>query len=301
MHDARRVRGRQGPGHFAKDPRGARGAERPPRLDQLAERVAGQELHHEIRDAVGHPPEIGDLHDVGVLHAGRRLGLEDEARRELGFVRQLGPEDLHGERPVERGVTHVIDAPHPSLAEDRHHVVTTVDARADQRIRERIERRRLELHAVERAERRVAREPVLARRADRHLATDVDGLLSRRRFHPAHSSRRRACRTARPRRVKRRPLAGRSGHRCSRSGGCRDRRGRSLASRRRTRGHGARPGQRRAARPWATQETTRRRTLPQPESTRQAQASREPACHSQSRTWQCRRARARSRCRISSG
>src|ERR1019366_7100128 len=143
------------------------------------------------------------------------------------------------------------------FAENRYDVVVSVDTRAYQRIGQGVERRRFELDAIERAERRIARKAVSAGRAELDLATNVDGLLSRRRVHPRRPSRRRAGRTARRRRVKRRPLRDTSSRRRNRWCARTARWDRFPACRRRRKANAAPRGQRRAARPWAARETAR--------------------------------------------
>ena len=70
-------------------------AQRAPLLELLLERLAFEQLHHEIRDAARVHGEVEDHHRVRMLHAAGRLALEVEARERFGVGAGAPREDLH--------------------------------------------------------------------------------------------------------------------------------------------------------------------------------------------------------------
>ncbi len=70
----------------------------------------------------------------GCCDARRGPRLVDEARGELRIAREVAPEDLHGEAPVERDVADLVDLTHAAFAEQREDLVAAVDVLADERI-----------------------------------------------------------------------------------------------------------------------------------------------------------------------
>ena len=59
-------------------------------------------------------PGVEHAHDVGVVQSRRGLGLAAEALDEAGVARELGQQDLDGDRAVEDGVDAAVDLRHPA-------------------------------------------------------------------------------------------------------------------------------------------------------------------------------------------
>nr|ART38290.1 F383 [uncultured bacterium] len=95
MHDAALVGGADGAGGLAHEQDGAVERQRPG-LDPVLEVVAAQLLHQQV-GAVAVIADVVDLHDAGVVDAGRRPGLVEEAGDDVAVRRHLGLEHLdHG-------------------------------------------------------------------------------------------------------------------------------------------------------------------------------------------------------------
>ena len=67
--------------------------------------------------------EIKDLHDVGVLQAGGRLGLAAKARRALRGQRPAGVDHLQGHGALQLGVESPVDHAHPAASDLGHDLI----------------------------------------------------------------------------------------------------------------------------------------------------------------------------------
>ncbi len=80
--------------------------------ERRAHRLAVEVLHHEVGAHFTHPG-VDDLDDVGVADAAHRLRFLEEALGELGVLRELVVEELHGDRSTAAhrlGTKHVAHA-----------------------------------------------------------------------------------------------------------------------------------------------------------------------------------------------
>ena len=97
--------------------------------DQLLERAAREVLHRDVvRAVVG--AAVVDADDVGVLEAGRRLGLAAEALDEVRVLGEAAVQQLQRDLAPELLVLGQEHVGHPPGAEAREHLVAAVDDRA---------------------------------------------------------------------------------------------------------------------------------------------------------------------------
>ena len=94
--------------------------------DELLERAPGQVLH---RDVVGLlvGAAVIDADDVGVLQAGRGLGLAPEALDEAGVGGEAAVQQLEGHLAPELLVLGQVDVGHAAAAQARDDLVAAVD------------------------------------------------------------------------------------------------------------------------------------------------------------------------------
>src|SRR5262249_9758098 len=85
---------------------------------EVAERLAEQELHHDVGRAVGALAQVEDLDDVRVTDPVRRLRLADEALARPVASRQADVQDLHGDRLPRLEILRQVDAGHRALADE---------------------------------------------------------------------------------------------------------------------------------------------------------------------------------------
>ena len=141
-----------GGGERARDLRGdpdrAHRRERRAEPDRRAERLARHELHHRVGHAVGRGAEVGDVDDVGVADARRRLGLLDEPADRRGVAHRLALEDLDRERALDHRVARGEHHAHAALADLLLDVVAAVEGLADQLVVLVLARRRVELERL---------------------------------------------------------------------------------------------------------------------------------------------------------
>ena len=161
VDDAHLVRTRQRARHLHADARGAWPREAAA-LDVGKQRVTLDELHHEIRDAVG-LADVGDLHDILVVDAIDGARLAEEALAVLGDQRELGPEDLDGAEARDQLVAREVDDGHAAGAEAPDEAVSRRDGAAEEAVLA-----LLEDLTVVRTEARVVAEQIGATRADLH-------------------------------------------------------------------------------------------------------------------------------------
>src|SRR5207245_6262075 len=85
----------------------------PDARDSLAEVLAVEELHRDVRRAFAYAV-VEDLHDVRAAELRRRLRLALEALLRLGHMGELPLDEFYGARNVEPEVRCVPDRPHSS-------------------------------------------------------------------------------------------------------------------------------------------------------------------------------------------
>ncbi len=110
------VGGGQPLGHLPADAQDLRHLERPGAVDPLLEGLAGDELHHQIRQRLF--GDLVDLHDVLVPHRGRRAGLAEETLARRGGGRQLRRQHLDRDHAVQHVVEGAEDDAEAAVAED---------------------------------------------------------------------------------------------------------------------------------------------------------------------------------------
>jgi hypothetical protein len=108
------------------------GRHRRRQLDRLRQRLAVDVLHHRVGQAVGRGAEVGDVDDVGVADARRRLGLLHEALDRAGVARDLALEHLHRQRPLDDQVARGEHHAHAALADLALDQVAPVERHPDQ-------------------------------------------------------------------------------------------------------------------------------------------------------------------------
>ncbi len=96
------------------------------RLDDLAQIVAVDVLHHEKVDALGLARVVGG-DDVGMLQPGRGPNLAAEPADRVGRLHRLRRQDLQGHDPLHRAVAGLEDLPHPARADLFQHGVFAED------------------------------------------------------------------------------------------------------------------------------------------------------------------------------
>ncbi len=62
-------------------------------------------------------PDLEDLHDVGVLEPGHRLGLDAHAEQPCGFRMGTGQDQLEGHHSVQGDLPGTVHDPHAAPAE----------------------------------------------------------------------------------------------------------------------------------------------------------------------------------------
>ena len=120
VHDAVLVRERERRGDVGTDVGDLRRREQAVGPDHVAQGATVDVLHHDEGGAVLLAP-VEDADDVGLVQAGRRLGLTPEPLDEHRVARELGREDLERDGAVElrvAGEVHVGHAAVRDLADD---------------------------------------------------------------------------------------------------------------------------------------------------------------------------------------
>ena len=100
-------------------------------VEDARERLALEELHDDVRVAVGRAIDVDDLHDVGAADLRGDARLLQEALDEARATRELGVEHLDGDPRPEHRVLRLVDRAHPAVAEDADEPVLAVDDAAD--------------------------------------------------------------------------------------------------------------------------------------------------------------------------
>jgi hypothetical protein len=89
------------------DGEGEVGTDGPPALEHFLDAVPLDELHDDLV-AVLTAPEVDDVDDVLVVEGGRRLGLENEAPREVLVLGEVLVEAFDGDNAIERGLNRLV-------------------------------------------------------------------------------------------------------------------------------------------------------------------------------------------------
>ena len=116
-------------------------------VDELRQRLAGQQLHDHERHALGGRAVVEDRHDVAMIDSGDRLRLSPESLGHLAIRGHLAEQDLHRPLPTDLGVHRAIDAGHTPFAKALDDAIA-VQLDADHRV----DIGRHQLRAVDRAE-----------------------------------------------------------------------------------------------------------------------------------------------------
>ena len=224
MHDARGVHRGQRVAHLHRDGQELARRQAALRPQARRERLAVQQLHHEVRRAVGQVPVVDDLDDVRVPRQAERLCLAPQPVARDGLVRRRGAQQLDGDGQAVRDAHRLVDDARRARAHAPQDAVLTRRDRAlelpahlalarlaqRQAPLERVHAERLRVrlrapHAVARAHARRARRPPRRTPAQRASPTAVDAEL-RQQGHEAHRRPTRAADRARDARVGHRPL-----------------------------------------------------------------------------------------------
>ena len=179
VHELAAVRLVEADGGLREHAHEARGLHRLLALQDEAELLAVEELHHEQPDARRLVAlEVHDLHDVVVRQLTRDLVLALEALERDLVLRYLVVEDLHGDARLRLLVDALVDASHAAVGDDAAELVAVAQARAEARIlfgvRDGHHAGVLQRASVRRAEARVVRKRAHA------LGTALHGVRTRR-------------------------------------------------------------------------------------------------------------------------
>ena len=91
-------------------------AEPSARADHLSELDPIDELHRDEPDRLG-LAVIMDATDVLVRHAARQLDFREEPLRHRWVIERLRPQDLDGDRFIQRPIVRLVHDTHPALAD----------------------------------------------------------------------------------------------------------------------------------------------------------------------------------------
>ena len=114
-------------------------------LDQVVQRLALQELHHQKRHAAV-DSEVGHRNDVGVRQRRERLRLALEPPAPLRDAGGILVEHLDRHEPPEVRLPPAVDDAHAALAEAPQHLVACVQNPSDERIGLRIGLGQIDAH-----------------------------------------------------------------------------------------------------------------------------------------------------------
>ncbi len=134
VDEAGRVGGAQRQQDRLEDRDRLAGCQRRLLVDDVAQRLALDELHRE-EDVTVVLALVEDGDDVGVAEAGGRPGLAAEALDEDVVGRESGSHDLEGDVAVEACVQRHVDRGHASVCEVREDAVSPVDDPTDEGVR----------------------------------------------------------------------------------------------------------------------------------------------------------------------
>jgi len=176
MNDAFAMSGGERFTDLRADPNRAREWKALTALELVDERLAAQELHHDVQHAVIGLPEIEDRHDRRVLQPTRQPRLAQKPLRDRTDRRELRMDHLDRDLAIDRELPAAIHGAHAAIAEHATDLVAMVEDPPDQRVGLRDE---LDQPApVRHAEQLVDAIRAVARRAVRLVA--IDGRRLRR-------------------------------------------------------------------------------------------------------------------------
>jgi len=181
MHDRQRVRTLERIADLRPDPHDALGLHDPVGLEHLVERVAADELHHEIEQAVFALIEVEHRDGIRMRQPTRELRFAQEPLHDLGLGDEVRADDLDRDFATEAELLAAIHRAHATLTELLEDLIATVELPTEQRID-----RYVDLDEA----RAVARAPIanleifLARRA---IKLTRRARVGNRRAHPPKS------------------------------------------------------------------------------------------------------------------
>jgi hypothetical protein len=111
VHDAGLVERRERGGDLRGDRHDLRGRQRPA-IGDRGERVAGEVLHHEVRQPIGRGPRVADLEEAGVLRRRGEPVLGEQALLDLVVVGKLRIEHLERDPLAGVDVRRQVDPAH---------------------------------------------------------------------------------------------------------------------------------------------------------------------------------------------
>ena len=123
MHDARGMHGGERVADLHRDRQELRGREAPLRFQAMSERLAAQELHHVIRDAVGRRTGVDDVDDVRVMQLAEGAPFVAHPRDEVAPIRERAQQRFQDVTASELLVLDDVDRAHAARAEERYDFV----------------------------------------------------------------------------------------------------------------------------------------------------------------------------------
>ena len=90
--------------------------------DPFGERLAFDELHHQVVDTIGHLEPVQGS-DAGMVQRGEEPGFTLETRDPFRVPCERFEKDFDGDFPAELGVARAIDVAHPARAQGREDFV----------------------------------------------------------------------------------------------------------------------------------------------------------------------------------
>src|SRR5262249_44475523 len=95
-------------------------------IENVGDRLAVEQLHHEVRIAVRRLSEVEHVHDVGMPDARRRSGFDEEPIGGL-LGRERRANELHRDVDVEHLVARHPDRSHPAFADFANELVLVAE------------------------------------------------------------------------------------------------------------------------------------------------------------------------------
>src|SRR5262249_18476903 len=135
VNDADGVRAGQRTADLSDDPDRVIDGHRAPRVDSMIERLALEQLHHDVRRAVAGLAVVVYLHHEARPQLRGCLGLEVEPLARLARARIPSGDELDGDALAEPEVHRGPDAPHPSPPDEPIDAVLASDDRSRKRRR----------------------------------------------------------------------------------------------------------------------------------------------------------------------
>lgn len=115
MHDAARVGGAERARDLAHDAQRIGHRDRPDTRETLIERLALEQLHHDVRAAIGVVAVVEDLHDPRIGDRSRRTRLVEEPRHDFGPRRELVVQHFDSRAATEHRVLGEPHLPHTAF------------------------------------------------------------------------------------------------------------------------------------------------------------------------------------------